>query len=201
MADKEFLPEEINEIEQALASLKPKQSGIDRDRLLYLSGQASVAHPASVSSRSPRIWKLTTMLSTTAAVVLGFLLAVRAEPEVVREIQYVEIDRPQNDLHPLLTDTVPRENPQDFASDHSWNNEFYSEPNYLQLRTVALERGVDAFASLGPDRSESFQNSSPNRPTMSYRSGLQDLLEQNRKTQPETNQIERETPALRGEQL
>ena len=101
--------------EALLRRLRPRASGIDRDRLMFLAGQASAElqfrgeHVATEWCDSPSrtsttrsvapqldrarrrwLWPAATSLATCASIVLAVLLANRPEPRVVREIVYVE---------------------------------------------------------------------------------------------------------------
>jgi hypothetical protein len=72
------------ELERALAVLRPAGSQIDRDRFLFLAGQASdVGRPNSGFSRW--VWPGATLISSVAAVVLSVLLVSRPEPGGSRE--------------------------------------------------------------------------------------------------------------------
>jgi hypothetical protein len=71
------LSEDDRQIERLLASLAPCESRVDRDRVMYLAGQAS----AVVSDRSGRgrlarwLWPAATACSASAGLVIGLLLA------------------------------------------------------------------------------------------------------------------------------
>ncbi|HEV8000428.1 MAG TPA: hypothetical protein VGP63_11140 [Planctomycetaceae bacterium] len=68
------------ELERALAVLRPAGSQIDRDRFLFLAGQASAGGGQPNSGFSRWIWPGATLISSVAAVVLSVLLLSRPEP-------------------------------------------------------------------------------------------------------------------------
>jgi len=210
MAEREFLSEELNEFEHVLSALSPRSSSIDRDRLLFLAGQASVAQSQPQTPHRTRLWQFTTAISSTVAVVLGTMLAVRAEPEVVREMQYVERDVTESSELDAPDQSLSMENSLahlEFSSTSyvPFSSEWSSRPHYLQMREVALRQGLDAMASLTPDRTRNSQNQKiPTAPFTHWR-GLLLLREHN-----QNNSLDNEaTPDLfdestlnfRGEQL
>lgn len=83
----------------SLAALSPRAS-LDRDRLMYLAGQASVGRVlVDQASRRPRRWAWPVAFSTMTAVAacLLVLLASRPEPKVIERIVRVPINtRPEN---------------------------------------------------------------------------------------------------------
>lgn len=74
----------MNELENSLARLQPSLEGFDRDRLMFLAGQASAA-PSQASALGPWFWPGATAVSTLAAGLFGLLLAISHRPLVVRE--------------------------------------------------------------------------------------------------------------------
>ncbi|MCH7988698.1 MAG: hypothetical protein IID46_06030 [Planctomycetes bacterium] len=186
MADKEFLSEGLKEIENALASLVPKSSGIDRDRLLFLAGQASASQLPHTTPRRIRLWQMTTALSTTAAVALGVMLAVRGQPEVIHEIQYVTRNTNESEIT-VSSDSSDRtleiENQQSTPyspppSYRSFENEWSPQQSYLRRREIALNRGIDALTYLDPVSSGNSQRQTTPQAPITYWNGLQRLLEQ-----------------------
>jgi hypothetical protein len=73
-------------VERLLASFVPRPSRLDRDRLMYLAGQAAIT--SAESSRSmTRYWQVATFLSTTCAAVLAGVLLTRSIDNSVRGSQ------------------------------------------------------------------------------------------------------------------
>jgi hypothetical protein len=67
----------VSGLEQALASLKPSRSQIDRDRFLYLAGKVAAEAEHRPSRFATWAWPASTFVSTAAAVVLLTLLVGR----------------------------------------------------------------------------------------------------------------------------
>jgi hypothetical protein len=81
MADKNNSGNEadpVTALEQALASLKPSRSQIDRDRFLFLAGKVAAEAERGPSRFTAWAWPASTFLSTGAALVLLMLLVWRA---------------------------------------------------------------------------------------------------------------------------
>jgi hypothetical protein len=87
---------ELSELEAALAALVPRAEGLNRDRLMFLAGQASVeskiSQPAAQSDTArPRrgtgwAWPAALATMTGIAASLAVALAVRPAPQVVERI-------------------------------------------------------------------------------------------------------------------
>jgi hypothetical protein len=210
MADKEFLSEGLSDIEDALASLVPKASGIDRDRLLFLAGQASASQLPQTSPSRIRLWQITSALSTTAAVVLGIMLAVRGQPEVIHEIQYVTRNTNESPTAVSPDRTLEIENQQSTPdspplSYHSFDNEWSPQQSYLRRRAIALNRGIDALTYLDPIPTGNSQKQTTPRAPITYWNGLQRLLERDQNNETDTDafpdEFDEVLPDNRGEQL
>src|ERR1700733_14017635 len=92
----EELPEELKMIETALRQLMPAASQIDRDRLMYLAGQASmmnsgigssiISETRSAANSRRNWWPMATAALALISITLGGLLlhANRSEELVVR---------------------------------------------------------------------------------------------------------------------
>ncbi|MCH7687962.1 MAG: hypothetical protein IH899_14990 [Planctomycetes bacterium] len=210
MADKEFLSEGLSDIEDALFSLVPKSSGIDRDRLLFLAGQASASQLPHTMPRRIRLWQITSALSTTAAVVLGVMLAVRGQPEVIHEIQFVNRNTNESPAAVSPDRTLKIENQQSTPyfpppSYLSFENEWSPQQSYLRRREIALNRGIDALTYLDPIPTGNSQKQTTPRAPITYWNGLQRLLEQDQYNETDTQAVPGEFDGdslnNRGEQL
>ena len=140
-------------IEPLLRQLRPRASTVDRDRLMFLAGQAAASPAASPIRRW--IWPAATAVATCAALVLAVLLLIRPEPQVIREIVYVPqpvsgatqnvvaTSHPQPDRPPeRAADAAPQPEPPPYRrADPS----ALVADNYLALRDLALAHGVDAL--------------------------------------------------------
>ena len=63
-------------VERLLASFAPRPSRLDRDRLLFLAGQASIE--TAVPTRTPWYWPASTAMASLCAAVLAIVLLVQA---------------------------------------------------------------------------------------------------------------------------
>ena len=87
MADQKHDDKEIDEqqeLERALALLRPAASSLDRDRFLFLAGRASAEEVQPGAAFGRWMWPAATCLSSLAAVVLLVLLVMRTGPEANR---------------------------------------------------------------------------------------------------------------------
>jgi hypothetical protein len=98
--DSEFAAEsplrpELQAIEAEWARLRPRTDRLDRDRLMYLAGQASVAEAKEKSQqgRSPGwFWPTSSLGMTAIAAALLAMLLLRPEPQFVERIVYTAPD-------------------------------------------------------------------------------------------------------------
>ena len=146
----EPLNPDLAAVEAALASLAPRPSTIDRDRLMFLAGQAAKAR-----DRARWLWPLSTAASLLVAVGLAALLVVRGEPQTVERIVYVPHESP---VEGVAVVQVARE----------------TEPlgDYLRLRRLVIEQGIDKL----PESSSSDAGSSHPVPSSDQRDLLRHLL-------------------------
>lgn len=73
---------ELRRLEAALTALIPRVDGIDRDRLMFHAGQASVP-------RRPWLWPCATAVLAAVSVVLGGVLLLQPGPQIVERVVYV----------------------------------------------------------------------------------------------------------------
>lgn len=95
MANEEHAHEDLKALEAALAGLTPRPAALDRDRLMFLAGQAASLSPGTVPSRSssehgPRLrvglvrgWQAAFAGMTSIAA--GLLIALLVRPPLVVE--------------------------------------------------------------------------------------------------------------------
>jgi hypothetical protein len=167
----EELPEDLKTIETALRQLTPGASQIDRDRLMYLAGQASVMNSGIGSSiisetrfaanNRRNLWPMATAALALISITLGGLLlhAKRSEELVVRvERLPVESGNSSDIVSSGPTDSFT------FGVSTVGNN-----ANYLQLRNLLLVRGVDALLpSPVPGNTVSPTSTPPILPTLRH---------------------------------
>jgi hypothetical protein len=147
----EQFDEGLRRIEAALRGLSPMGGRLDRDRLMYLAGQASAVGPeaqesatrvASYTDTPVKVapaykhygWPLATAASLLLAMTLGGMLIFSPRPG--ERIVYVE--GPNASGSAAMVSFLPA--PAD--SSHAASSE---QNNYLRLRNLVLTRGVDAM--------------------------------------------------------
>lgn len=135
----ERIDPDLAPFEAALRPLAPSPSTVDRDRLMFLAGQASAQRHRIVAWT----WPGMAVAATLLAGVLGVMLVVRPEPSVVERIVYVAL--PQQDARPHAPDEGPAATPPSLAGSPS-----PSAVEYLRLRRLVLARGIDAVPEPKP---------------------------------------------------
>ena len=120
--------------EAALLPLVPSPSTVDRDRLMFLAGQASGRR----RRRAPWLWFGTALAATVAAGVLGVMLATRPQPGAVERIVYVA--SPQPDVWPQGPDDRPGATPSSPGGAPS-----SAVVEYFRLRRLVLAHGIGAI--------------------------------------------------------
>jgi hypothetical protein len=157
------LPEELKTIETALRQLTPIAGQIDRDRLMYLAGQASVtgmsSHERSAGfawQKAFADWKLwpiaTAALMLISVTLSGLLLATRSRSSVV----YVKLPQASNEKLPYAA--YVDEGVGNLAAQH-----LHNASSYLQLRNFVLTHGNGA---LPPTPAANNLKNSPPQPSL-----------------------------------
>ena len=146
---------ELAAIEAALCSLTPAPSGIQRDRLMFLAGEASVnrksifgvrrlaaafcgiwtnsdqcreAEKAAASRRTPNLlWPVATAASLLAAATFGVLWATGNKPILIDTTTAISV----------ASAPIANESPADTSPPSPWANR--------RLCQLVLEKGVDAM--------------------------------------------------------
>jgi hypothetical protein len=167
MSEKRELPPELKAIEAELAALIPRTDELDRERLIFLAGQAS-AEKATVSPgshASGMIWPIATAVTTAIAISLAVVLVTRSQPEAVTRVVYRYIPRPeaiedgsteQFEADDLSPDALPVNRPDDDDSKLSMALAWIDFPDRQRVRFEAdnfrrLDRMLDQRAGLGAD--------------------------------------------------
>lgn len=141
----------LTPVEQALASFSPQSLRLDRDRLMFLAGQASAAGlPVSnVQKQSSRAWPLSTAALAVCAAALGVALVIRPAPEekIIYRDRFVTRPAESQPIAPV----TPLDSPDlpTVAADSIEARSFSVLPrnNYLRSRDVAFRLGLDALGS------------------------------------------------------
>jgi hypothetical protein len=138
----ENLPDpNLTALEAALASLTPAPGRIDRDRLLFRAGQASV-------TRRRWLWPASTGLMASAAATLCFLLLARPDPAPVERVVFVRVEPPEAPA-PKTASSPPasRETAPSLAAEDTAGA---TQVSYFRLQDQVLRWGLDALPSPPP---------------------------------------------------
>jgi hypothetical protein len=158
-------PQELKRIEQALAGLAAAPPRLDRDRLMFLAGQARVQGTGyRVQGSAGMLWRATSAALAATSLALAVVLLTRPSPpeRIVYRDREVTVARAAAQA-PSTVAAPPRA----FATAPA--AAAIPADNYVRSRDVALRLGLDA---LGNWPSEGSQAESP-PPT--YRSLLEAL--------------------------
>ena len=138
----EPLEPRLNEVAAALAALRPSPPALDRDRLLFNAGRASVSRPW--------LWRIAAAASTAAALVLAAILILRPAPPPVERVVYVRVE-PAPQPPPPKTE-APSLPPPAPAESEPLPGPLYSSPStpYTRLEDRVLRWGLDGLAEPAP---------------------------------------------------
>ncbi|HVX60672.1 MAG TPA: hypothetical protein VHC19_08720 [Pirellulales bacterium] len=176
-----------SEIEQALCSLAPRAAQLDRDRLMFLAGQAAVPQASqecelaadqshqvdAVSSLGARWgWPVAFSAMTALAASLLLVLLNRPEPQVIERVVRVPVEVRRS----VAEAADAPEQADRFVVDAARTERAEYQPpsgdSYLRLRNRALALGIDSW--MDAVRSPGF--ASEERPA-SYRELRDSLLQ------------------------
>jgi hypothetical protein len=131
------LPGDLKALEAALGGLKPAAGAIDRDRLMYLAGQASV-------DRGKRLARFGWPLATAALVVISVTLGGRLYALSGRLEQVAQKERsPAVENRQVASGGLPRESVA--LSTPRVQTAGGGGLDYIELRSAVLSGGVDAL--------------------------------------------------------
>jgi hypothetical protein len=125
----ERLSDELSAVDAALRQLQPTAAGLDRDRLMYLAGQASASAnvPAKARPIYKNWWALSTATLLMLSLTLGGMLAARGPSQIVINVEGSDTAQAM----------LAVRNRPDSSSDNN--------ANYLKMRNLVVSRGVDAL--------------------------------------------------------
>ena len=126
----EALPEELKAVEIVLRRLTPNAQGVDRDRVMYLAGRASVA---SRQSSLRVVWPISTAALLLVSLTLGGMLIARGHNE--QPLGQLPKEQPNVRLVAGESENTNVGRAK-LAVDHS---------SYFQLRTAVLRGGAEAL--------------------------------------------------------
>jgi len=137
----ERLSQDLAAVEAALTSLRPAPSTLDRDRVMYLAGQAAGRRRERLASW---MWPCTSAAATIAACVLGLLLLERPGPEGNPQTADTPAARPVQTEVPLPQWAATQPGSQETAGPLD------ADVRYLGLRHLVLTRGIEALPEVQP---------------------------------------------------
>lgn len=148
MSEKRELPAELKAIEAELASLVPRTDELDRERLIFMAGQASAQKatmlPGAFLGRMA--WPAATATMTAVAASLLVILVMQSEPETKTRVVYRYIERPktvepgstqQVESEDLLPEILPVEPDPADDSTLSWALAWIDFPDRQRVRLEA----------------------------------------------------------------
>lgn len=136
-------------VEAALAGLRPTPSALDRDRLMFLAGQATGDRRAR---RAAWLGAGTSLAVTLVACVLGAALFQQLGPE--RDHQTANAPVPQ----------PGQSSPSSWAANPP--DSLDGGASYLELRQLVLTRGVEAMPEIAPSTATKDQPPAPSQRRM-----------------------------------
>jgi hypothetical protein len=170
----------LQRLEAELAALTPRAANVDRDRAMFLAGQASVGSPLARPSSRPWAWPAAFSAMTALAASLLVTMAIRPSVQVVERIVRVGVEtaspaasneangdpRPADSEQGLPSDVPPavavlRPSPSKPAADAS----------YLGLRDRVLAMGIDSWPAQPRPAGDG-----TNSPPVNYHELLENLL-------------------------
>lgn len=131
----EELPPELKAVEAELADLCPRDDRLDRERLVFLAGQASVA-----GRPGPRVawaWPASSAAMTGVAATLLVMLLARPEPSVEERIRVVKMPVESRGSATPRDESLPA--PRLVASESVEDPSWRSDPDWPLLRTRASD--------------------------------------------------------------
>jgi hypothetical protein len=184
----ESLGKDLKAAEAALGSLVPRSSRIDRDRLMFLAGQAAGRGQGSgVGGQALGVggqvipswlWPAATAAMVLVSVTLGGLLWSRSGPETIERIVYVPVERPAPSSPTVVQSTTPE--PQIPRITNTLGSLVLGgsiQADYLRLRNQVLVSGLDAL----PEPRHAASNTKSPEPS-DYRQLLISALRSKRET-------------------
>jgi hypothetical protein len=139
---------EMNDVEASLGKLSPSPAALDRDRLMFQAGRASV--------RVPWLWPAAAATATLTAAALALVLVFRPAPLSVVETKVVIIHK--ETLPPTPFSEPP---PESWVKAEVWTDEPRPQTDYLRRRQEVLRWGVDMLPPTPPGEASSAPTLTP----------------------------------------
>lgn len=149
--------ENVKAVEETLESLAPKPSKIDRDRLMWLAGRASLESELQARHRS-YLWPIVNCLSSVAAgMLLAFLVlpVTSSSTATVAQSELQTTSQPSNeplDPMPKVVDAPSLPAPRTAIFNSFPPSMLSDKSSYLELRSSVLAYGADALPDRLPTR-------------------------------------------------
>jgi hypothetical protein len=160
---------DLNAVAAALASLAPSTGKLDRDRLMFMAGEAAArskeaqsketlareAQSHSSAGAAPRLlvrrWAWPAAFSTMSAVAASLLamLLIQPDPQISERIVYLPAEPPTLTNAPRETNVARAEPlpPDDPGAGRQVNDRHPTDDDYLRLRDRVLALGVDSWTA------------------------------------------------------
>jgi hypothetical protein len=209
--------EELNSFAAELAALRPRSDRLDRDRLMFLAGQASVGSQKCRRTTRSRFWPAATATMTAAAAALLVMFVASPRVEIIERIVAVPTQaggegvRPAPDaaIQPEAIERRPATEPRRAAQPTTsrfaaalagWlpasdGPSPRATMSYPGVRDAVLAHGLD---SLPTPPSAAGGNREPDSVPSSYRSLRESLLEIEPAGSPSSNRPLRGIPFFSG---
>jgi hypothetical protein len=130
--------EKLGDLERLLASLPPRPAALDRDRLLFRAGQASM--------RRNRLWPTATFVMSVTSACLAFLLVARPMPQTEVRIVRVQIPVPAPSSQATTDQTIAAD-AQPNTSFGQASESIAPAMSYWQMQRQAIRFGVEGLPS------------------------------------------------------
>ncbi|MCI0464802.1 MAG: hypothetical protein L0Z62_48375 [Gemmataceae bacterium] len=144
---------ELRRLEAALATLTPRVDTLDRDRLMFQAGQASVP-------RRGWLWPCTSAALAAVSVALGGML-LRPGPRIVEHVVY--LPRPEAAPLPAPLVETARTDPDPGATASAESEGWPTDNAYFRLQQHLFRWGLDGLPppspALPPEPLEAFLKS------------------------------------------
>ncbi len=173
----------LRRFEAELSALAPRAVRLDRDRLMFLAGQAAAGAPADAQPPRRWIWPVSFSAMSAVAASLLVLLILRPAPQIVERIVRVPVEAaPQASSNPLEGENVDLVAGPSFDGPSPAETARRADPArgpattpvvgtaYLDLRARVLAMGIESWQvpSSPADASD--------RPAINYHDLLDSLL-------------------------
>lgn len=180
---------ELTALETNMRSLRPRGDWLDRERLMYRAGQASVSAqpaPRPPSLRATLLRPAATAVSWLLALTFGLLLIQREMASTSGIETPIAQQNASRDSGTTSFATTKPNRATNIAADHASAPSIASgrskklRDDYLRLRQLVVNKGLDAMPPpTGASRTSAKPNSEPpeSRSTYPYRDALKRLLD------------------------